>query len=174
MNDKETEELRAKNLKIIMDFLKEMGTQNNRFTASPFFYQIRTRKDVVAVDGSEDHYEYFVDDTCEEEVYGDELEEDEDKNEELSDDRDENENGKVKWTHTIPMQKAYEYKGMFLTESDAKQHLKLNHYHYSSDACTYVDHAWRAYGLEEFLKALFLHFGMEPTNSYKDLMRRKL
>ena len=51
---------------------------------------------------------------------------------------------------------------MFLTETDAKRHLELNHYHYSPDAHTYVKHVWRAPRTEAFLRALFDYFGIPP------------
>lgn len=40
--------------------------------------------------------------------------------------------------------KGYEYKNMFLLQSEAEAHLKANHYHYSSEAIIYCNHAWRA------------------------------
>jgi hypothetical protein len=52
--------------------------------------------------------------------------------------------------------------GVFFTETDAKGHLERNHYHYSKCAHTYVKHVWRAPELENFLLALFKHFGVEP------------
>ena len=47
---------------------------------------------------------------------------------------------------------------MFLTETDANDHLRRNKHHYSKDAATYVEHAWRAPELEQFLKALLEYF----------------
>jgi hypothetical protein len=43
---------------------------------------------------------------------------------------------------------------MFLTKEDAKLHLKLNHYHYSSKAHTYAMTAWRSPKVERLLKIL--------------------
>ena len=62
---------------------------------------------------------------------------------------------------------SYEWieKGMFLTEKDAKDHLRLNHYHYSSDAHTYIKHAWRASDLERFFIELFNHFDIPQGNT---------
>jgi hypothetical protein len=34
--------------------------------------------------------------------------------------------------------------GMFLLRSEAEEHLKLNHYHYSDKAIVYTKHAWRS------------------------------
>lgn len=43
---------------------------------------------------------------------------------------------------------------MFLTKAEAKQHLKLNHYHYTSKAHTYAMTAWRAPKTERLIKIL--------------------
>ncbi|MFI2856879.1 hypothetical protein ACH6EH_07035 [Paenibacillus sp. JSM ZJ436] len=43
---------------------------------------------------------------------------------------------------------------MFLTKEEARQHLKLNHYHYTSKAHTYAMTAWRAPKVERLLKIL--------------------
>lgn len=43
---------------------------------------------------------------------------------------------------------------MFLTKEEAKTHLKLNHYHYTSKAHTYAMTAWRAPKVERLLNIL--------------------
>jgi len=43
---------------------------------------------------------------------------------------------------------------MFLTKEEAKRHLELNHYHYSSKAHTYAMTAWRAPKVERLMKIL--------------------
>ena len=43
---------------------------------------------------------------------------------------------------------------MFLTEKDAREHLKANHYHYSEDAHTYCMSAWRSPVVEQLWKIL--------------------
>ncbi|MCP1185011.1 hypothetical protein [Paenibacillus sp. 1781tsa1] len=43
---------------------------------------------------------------------------------------------------------------MFLTKAEAKRHLELNHYHYTSKAHTYAMTAWRAPKVERLLKIL--------------------
>lgn len=43
---------------------------------------------------------------------------------------------------------------MFLFAEEAEQHLKANHYHYSSEAHTYGNHAWRAPKTEALLEGL--------------------
>jgi hypothetical protein len=43
---------------------------------------------------------------------------------------------------------------MFLTKEEAKRHLKINHYHYTSKAHTYAMTAWRAPKVERLLNIL--------------------
>lgn len=43
---------------------------------------------------------------------------------------------------------------MFLTKEEAKRHLELNHYHYTSKAHTYAMTAWRAPKVERLLKII--------------------
>jgi hypothetical protein len=43
---------------------------------------------------------------------------------------------------------------MFLTKEEAKRHLKVNHYHYTSKAHTYAMTAWRAPKVERLMKIL--------------------
>lgn len=43
---------------------------------------------------------------------------------------------------------------MFLTQSDAENHLQLNHYHYSADAHTYAMTSWRSSETEMLWKIL--------------------
>lgn len=43
---------------------------------------------------------------------------------------------------------------MFLTEKDAADHLRINHYHYDADAHTYAMTAWRSPRIETLVKLL--------------------
>jgi hypothetical protein len=43
---------------------------------------------------------------------------------------------------------------MFLTKAEAKRHIELNHYHYTSEAHTYAMTAWRAPKVERLMKIL--------------------
>ncbi|MNW55214.1 hypothetical protein D3C74_328620 [compost metagenome] len=43
---------------------------------------------------------------------------------------------------------------LFLTKKEAKRHLELNHYHYSSKAHTYAMTAWRAPKVERLINIL--------------------
>lgn len=43
---------------------------------------------------------------------------------------------------------------MFITKAEAKEHIRRNHYHYSSEAHTYAMTAWRSPKVEKLLKIL--------------------
>ena len=60
-------------------------------------------------------------------------------------------------------------RGMFLTESDAEEHLQKNYYHYSPKAHTFVETAFRAPKLEAFLAALMEFFGISGEEKAKPL-----
>lgn len=136
-----------RDVSVIKNFLTKMATQDNRGTAHPFFYVIRTKVAHPAPLDNCDEVKWYWDDHS-----YDTLEEAEAAIKDSGLREEPNEYGvKYHWEH----------RGMFLTEDDAETHLKLNHYHYSPDAYTYVEHAWRAPELTKFLKALFEHFEIE-------------
>ena len=116
----------------IRSFLEEMAAQDNRATAFPYYYVIRTWcRDYCSYHDSD----HDVECSCVEEPSPNII-------------------GHVSGGSWVE-------RGMFLTESDALGHLERNSYHYSNKAHTYVNHAWRATQLKEFLGALFEYFDMD-------------
>ena len=103
-----------------MEFLRELiteyNTQDNRATASPYFFVIR---DPMPLDPEEE---------------------------------DEDEEGV-----TVEVKQ----KNVFLTQKAIDKHMKDNHYHYSSAAYAYLDHAWRNPELEKLLEAVGAVSGVE-------------
>ena len=143
--------------KIIKEFLTQMAEQDNRCTAFPYFYVIKTKESHAVGRDRNDIDETFAcaEDYDDIELYNDDWETvDPEEYKELP----EKERTKVYVVYH------YVEKGMFLTDKDAKDHLRLNHYHYSKDAYTYVKHAWRAPDLHDFLRALFQYFNIEKKN----------
>lgn len=147
------------NKEIIVDFLTQMAKQDNRATAAPFYYVIRTKKKVYLPDGygsdklfrcGDEPREFTSEFQAAKALFKDGC----------SKDRVKELLNEGEW---FDYAMEWEHKGMFLTETDAERHLKLNHYHYSKDAHTYVDHAWRAPELSEFLCALFKEYKINPT-----------
>lgn len=133
---------------IVKDFLGKMSSQSNRGTAFPYYYVIRTEVvDHAPLENCDEVKIYYDCDTYES---MDELEitarghgESEDQIKKILNEACE-----------YGIKKRWDKRGMFLTEEDAESHLKLNHYHYSPNAHTYVEHAWRAPRLKAFLEAL--------------------
>ena len=165
--------------KIIKDFLTEMATQDNRLTAFPYYYVIRSAKWIAAYHVGEGERDvYRNDDDFEDEFVVN-------SNESLVDvfRKQYAEEGSLRDGLKVEEMLDYDIElyvcenytqyseckdwrecGMFLTEKDAQAHLEANHYHYSKDAHTYVKHCWRASKLYTFFRALFKHFGVEKGN----------
>ena len=147
MNDKE----------VITNFLRKMASQSNRGTAFPFFYVIRDYRKEFVTDETETPY--FFD--GERYLSFDEYNKYQSECDEPKVSLDEFENldnivrGYFQKTPFIVEDT------LFLTETDAENHLKENYYHYSAKAHTYVMHAWRAPELKEFLNSLFSYFEIE-------------
>jgi len=144
----------------IVKFLKKMKEQDNRSTAFPYFYVIRSSKLIITdPDYSSDAVKYYHPD------YDDLTWETEDDfieylRNDLSEESYEESyiNLELKNLKKLHFTKIWEEHGMFLTEEDAENHLRTNHYHYSKDAHTYVKHAWRAPDLQNFLYNLMEYF----------------
>jgi len=146
------------NEKIIKTFLTKMAKQNNRATAAPYFYVIRTEVEVEAPIDNCDFTKVYWDASTYESWQ--ELEDYLDENKYTSKEKD----GVFREAREYGVRKEWVQKGMFLTEEDAEEHLRLNHYHYSKNAHTYVDHAWRAPDMTRFFKALFEKFDVDQEN----------
>ena len=160
------------NEETIKKFLNKISEQDNRSTAAPYFYVIRTKTQVAAYDGCGEFTEYR--DPEDPECSFVSVEEYIEKKKEWSGYDDmldiEKEEFDLKMESAeydlVSYDISYEWeeRGMFLTETDAKDHLKYNHYHYSEDAHTYVKHSWRAPELQEFFVAMFNHFEIPRGN----------
>lgn len=149
------------NKQIIIEFLTKMATQDNRSTAYPIFYTIRSSTYEPTAEGCGDKTVWLWDDEeydSEEELKAAMVEHGIDEDDAMY------KTMMREDIQTYDVKKVWKEKGMFLTETDAESHLKLNYYHYSEDAHTYVNHAWRAPELEEFINALYKEFNInEPS-----------
>jgi hypothetical protein len=153
---------------IIREFLEKMSTQDNRATAFPFYYVIRTADWRVTEDGyggdggdegSDTKTVYVLEDSHECQLSQEEY----DKLPETSDDaKPDDDMGCKEDYKEVFMARIWREEGIFFTETDAKGHLERNSYHYSPGAHTYVKHVWRAPELERFLLALFKTYGIPP------------
>jgi hypothetical protein len=148
-------EMSEVNKDIIKSFLTKMATQDNRSTASLFYYVIRTEVEVRDIPEYCEESRYHDPEDCEESYKSPEECRLKLKEHEFFDDEIEKIVNRLEETG---VRKEWKHKGMFLTETDAENHLKSNSYHYSDNAHTYVHHAWRAPELQTFFKALFQEY----------------
>ena len=155
---------------IIREFLEKMSTQDNRATAWPFYYIIRTSDWRVTEDGyggdggdegSDSKTVYVYEDNPECQISQEEYDKLPDTEEGVDHDDDDCKGCKEDYRE-VHLARIWREEGLFLTETDAKGHLERNSYHYSKDAHTYVKHVWRAPELEEFLRALFRKYDVPP------------
>lgn len=143
-----------------------MSSQDNLSTAFPFFWVIRDTKYLpTSADYHWDKLVYFNDENNEE------ISEEEwdalpiERNADCDYIQDD--------FREVYLMKTYVESGMFLTDEDAKNHLRKNYYHYSDDAHIYLKHAWRAPLMEEFLNNLFEYFGVKiPPELYHENKER--
>jgi len=145
----------------LIEISKEMKSQDNRYTASPFFYQIRTTKEVPVPEGCGE--EKWIDEDGVE-VSKEEMEE------QLVENRNMSYDSKVEFNNLTDAEKEYEYEeegfrkvwfnydynyeNCFFTESAANSHLKVNKHNYI-EPVTYVNHAYRNPEMEFLHKFLF-------------------
>jgi len=153
---------RSKDDEVIRDFLKAMSTQNNRGTAFPIYYVIRTAEWVITEEGYGDDRVTYVEKDCYENTI---TQEEWEKLPEYEEDAVEDADGNTLCQESFKAfyeKKIWREHDVFLTETDAEWSLKANSHHYSKDAHTYVKCAGRAPELKEFLLALFHRYGIEP------------
>lgn len=147
----------------IKQFMAEIKEQDNRCTALPYFYVIRSAKWIPSYRDGEgeretycrkDDYENHFSVTSDEEAI-EEYKEANDDDEKILNMCDEEilELIEEEYDRYSEVQ-TWEEHGCFFTESDAKSHLKLNNYHYSNNAHTYVKHCWRSPQMKKLFESL--------------------
>jgi len=136
----------------IVEFLTEMATQDRVATADVFYYTIQTR---VLRETSKDNASVVK------LFYNDEEYDDKDDIK-MHVSPDEYFEDFIEYRYFC---KEWNSRGMFLTKSDAENHLEANRHHYSSDAHVFVSHAWRAPKLKQFFEDLFEYFNVKKTNN---------
>ncbi len=171
-------------IKFITEFMTEINTQDNRGTASPYFYVIRTaywvssyhegEGDRITYSNKEDSEDSFsVESTEEARIKFVKLQLEECSTEEEADNLRKKYKKMSDWDIEIEIERKYnnfwedkEWREecCFFTDSEAKAHLKANHYHYSKDAHTYVKYFWRAPDIAKFFKAVAVMCDLEYIN----------
>lgn len=166
-------------IQFLKELQHELNNQEHDSQAAPRFWVVMDYKNIP---GHEDYdsgeYEYFHNDGDHtvfknfndlkefvEEYYEDDIEEDDYLKELLNnDDKDfedlweyveDNLNGDRHFSSVFVKEEEFIVPNtMFLTKEEARRHLELNHYHYTSKAHTYAMTAWRAPKVERLLKIL--------------------
>lgn len=166
-------------IQFLIDLQNELRTQENDGNASPVFWVIRDYHIVPANEDYDsgftqhfhnngDHTEFKTFSDLKEfieEYFEDEVESDEELKELLNDEYEDfhglwdyvesNLNGDGYFSTCYSKEVSFIVPDtMFLTKVEAKKHLELNHYHYTSKAHTYAMTAWRAPKVERLLKIL--------------------
>lgn len=133
----------AADLAFLRELAHELATQSNRMTASPYFYVVRTAKELAAPPGyGED--EVLVDWQGDPNTYKTEAEarklfgEMELSQEEID--------KRVEALEPMGVHTVFEYHNVFFTEKGYRQHMELNGHNYGSSKVephSYVMHAFR-------------------------------
>ncbi|MCX4186734.1 hypothetical protein [Methylophaga sp. OBS4] len=156
-------------MEYVANFINQMNQQDNRITATPYFYQIEDIEYVASY--HEDEWDRLVVVSDSEQVaVGETIEEICSvliqaeyftENDFVDADGDgvdfiwELEDVLRRSDMQVFREKQREkYSGCFFTETDALAHLERNSHHYSPKARTYVQHCWRAPELEQFFKSV--------------------
>ena len=163
--------------KFVQGFMKEINEQNNRCTATPYFYVIRTAEWVASYHEGEGDRVIVTHDCetvataeCKDDVLVDvrkhckEYYDDEDIDFEKMDDWDFESFLEDKEYSFFWEVQTWREECCFFTDTEAKAHLKANHYHYSEDAHTYVKHFWRAPGVKKFFESVAIMCDIEYVN----------
>ena len=164
-----------KEIDFLKELQKELKTQNHDSQASPRFWTVADYEDRVVGDGYHDKVEIYSPDSCTSQSLVEAIEELKEygKSSLYELDRDslrvielyeDGENDILelyqeyidKDAYMVYLEKTHIIKPntMFLTKQEAKDHIRLNNYHYTSEAHTYAMTAWRSPKVEKVLDIL--------------------
>lgn len=160
-----------KDIEFLKELQQELKTQENDGNASPVFWVIGDYKWQPCWEEYAERWEIYIPNYADvyewEEYKNDQLKDnDYELSEEILDELKEIEDADtfLEWVQEYIDDRAYLVPArkehiivpntMFLTKSDAKKHIELNHYHYTSEVHTYAMTAWRSPTVERLLKVL--------------------
>ncbi len=140
-----------------MELSKELNTQDNRGTAMPYFFQIKTKEMVAVPDGCGTecwHYDGSQIETEDEinEAVAEYLGQDIEYVKLISESDKESVLEKAGWSKGNYDFKE-NYQNAFFTEKSCKEHIRKNAYHYK-EPVDYLNHAFRNPEMELVLKFL--------------------
>ena len=140
-------DISPENFEFLKQLMTQINTQNNHGTASPYYYTVRTTKDIAVPAGTTGTDKYYYDGECYTE-------------EELRKvcKEDETDFEKVKDNSTkYGVDQVNVYENFFLTEEGYNKHMELNGHNYRSSiepAHFYIKHAFRNPELVQLLDTL--------------------
>lgn len=160
-----------KDIEFLKELQQELKTQNNDDNASPVFWVIGDYKWQSCWEDHAERWEIFIPDDNNsyewEEYKNNQLKiNDSELSKEILDELKEIEDADsfLDWVqeyidseaYLVPVRKEHIIipDTMFLTKSDAKRHIELNHYHYTSEVHTYAMTAWRSPTVKRLLNVL--------------------
>ncbi|MCK5601620.1 hypothetical protein KAR91_07125 [Candidatus Pacearchaeota archaeon] len=144
-------EIKQETLDFLQNLVTEINGQDNRATATPYYYVIQVEKLVEDCTNGED---YYFDDDCNHLGTRDEaikeLMENHEHTEEDAEHYLDNECREISMSY----QEVLLDGPGFLTEKACREHIRLNKHHYGGTARTYIDHFWRNPEMEQLFKAI--------------------
>ncbi|GAB6989495.1 hypothetical protein [Paenibacillus pini] len=157
------------NIQFLKELQNELNSQTNDCQAAPRFWVVGDYKWVDCMEGNAERYYVYLPSAAESyeiDSYLKNVEEDEDLTEDELEEFKEIgcPDSALDWIQTYRDEDAYlvptrkehfiRKNTMFLTKEEAKEHIELNHYHYTDEVHTYAMTAWRAPKVERLLKIL--------------------
>lgn len=144
-------------MEFLTKLVKELNTQDNRCTATPYYFAVQSQEWQICPEDDDDGVKYYLDDN--EPISAEELEGK--TSEELIDEYQVDDMENIKADMLEFYQKlVWVDKQIFLTEKAADEHIRQNHYHYHNPR-TYVKHFWRNYEMEELMEAIGVITGID-------------
>ena len=151
------------NWNFLKEFMNRVKTQDNRGTASPYYFTVCCKKEVAVPEGSTGNVKYYDSNSCESYTYEElkkrfkEWNDDDDDDTEWNEEDDENfEEYQEKYCQKYDVDEDYEYENVFFTEKGYEDHIKLNghNYRHFKKYYSYVKCAFRNPEIEGLFKAL--------------------
>lgn len=146
-----TIKLDSDKLQFVRELIGEIDSQDNRCTAVPYFYVIRTQETIAVPDGCGDEIRYLH---CDGEMMTEaevrEWAEEPDKDiDDIIDDSD----GCLTKYDIMKRMVTPENHNVFFTEKACRKHIESNHYHFTLPQ-DYVRHAWRNPEMDQIFEVL--------------------
>lgn len=145
-------------IEFLSNLMKEINSQNNRLTASPYYFEVQSQEWQVCPEEDDDASEFYFWD-CEP-ISAKELKEMPD--EEKMDNFDSLDLDIITEDMSDPFYQTIVWvgKGIFLTEKAANDHIRLNNYHYHNPR-TYVKYFWRNPEMDNLFEAIGIVSGVK-------------